>query len=60
MRICVKLLPLLACLPMLNGCTVLAVADAAVSTTVHVGSAVVGSAVDVTKAGVSAVTGSGK
>ncbi|WP_263398760.1 hypothetical protein [Undibacterium oligocarboniphilum] len=36
----------------------LAVADAAVSTTVKVGSAVVGTAVDVTAAGVRAVTSS--
>ncbi|MFZ6673908.1 hypothetical protein [Undibacterium sp. RuTC16W] len=43
-----------------SGCTVLAVADAAVSTTVKVGSAVVGTAVDVTAAGVRAVTSSNK
>ncbi|MEB0214663.1 hypothetical protein [Undibacterium sp. CCC3.4] len=42
----------------LNGCTVLAIADVAVATTVKVGGAVVGTAVDVTKAGVGAVTGS--
>lgn len=42
----------------LNACTVLAVADAVVSTTVKVGSAVVGAAIDVTKAGVHAVTSS--
>jgi hypothetical protein len=42
----------------LNACTVLAVADAVVSTTVKVGSAVVGTAIDVTKAGVHAVTSS--
>lgn len=49
----------LSCLT-LNGCTVLAVADAAVSTTVKVGSAVVGTAVDVTRAGVKAVTNDDK
>lgn len=49
---CVFLLSLLS----LNGCTVIAIADAAVSTTVKVGSAVVGTAVDVTLAGVRAVT----
>jgi hypothetical protein len=49
---CVFLLSLLS----LNGCTVIAIADAAVSTTVKVGSAVVGTAVDVTRAGVRAVT----
>lgn len=42
----------------LNACTVLAVADAVVSTTVKAGSAVVGTAIDVTKAGVHAVTSS--
>ncbi|WP_325393482.1 hypothetical protein [Undibacterium sp.] len=42
----------------LSGCTVLAIADVAVATTVKVGGAVVGTAVDVTKAGVDAVTGS--
>ncbi|MBC3910003.1 hypothetical protein [Undibacterium umbellatum] len=36
----------------------IAIADAAVSTTVKVGSAVVGTAVDVTRAGVRAVTSS--
>lgn len=57
---------LLCCLSILlgslsaSGCTVIAIADAAVSTTVKVGSAVVGTAVDVTAAGVHAVTGSGK
>ncbi|MCU6433505.1 hypothetical protein LPB67_06885 [Undibacterium sp. Jales W-56] len=45
---------------LINGCTVLAVADAAVSTTVKVGSAVVGTAVDVTAAGVRTVTNSNK
>ncbi len=49
---CVFLLSLLS----LSGCTVIAIADAAVSTTVKVGSAVVGTAVDVTRAGVRAVT----
>lgn len=42
----------------LQACVVIAVADAAVSTTVKVGSAVVGTAVDVTRAGVRAATGS--
>ncbi|MFZ6752943.1 hypothetical protein ACO0KY_06150 [Undibacterium sp. Dicai25W] len=60
MRPSAKLFSLLACVLSLNACTVLAIADAAVSTTVHVGSAVVGTAVDVTKAGVGAVAGSGK
>ena len=49
---------LLLCMLSLNACTVLAVADAIVSTTVKVGSAVVGAAIDVTKAGVHAVTSS--
>ncbi|MFZ6658848.1 hypothetical protein [Undibacterium sp. TJN19] len=48
----------LLCLLSLNGCTVIAIADAAVSTTVKVGSAVVGTAIDVTRAGVRTVTGS--
>ncbi|MDO8702851.1 MAG: hypothetical protein Q7J77_10540 [Undibacterium sp.] len=48
----------LLCVFILNGCTVLAVADAVVSTTVKVGSAVVGTAIDVTRAGVHAVTSS--
>ena len=50
-------LSLQACL---SGCSVLAVADAAVtvvSTTVSVGATVVGTAVDVTAAGVKAVAG---
>lgn len=47
---------LLFCLFSLSGCTVIAIADAAVSTTVKVGSAVVGTAVDVTRAGVRAIT----
>lgn len=53
------LLCCISCLT-LNGCTVIAVADAAVSTTVKVGSAVVGTAVDVTRAGVKAATGGDK
>ncbi|MFZ6863116.1 hypothetical protein ACO0K7_10830 [Undibacterium sp. Ji67W] len=60
MRTCTKIFLFLTYTLSLNGCTVLAIADAAVSTTVHVGTAVVGTAVDVTKAGVGAVTGSGK
>jgi hypothetical protein len=44
----------------LNGCTVIAIADVAVSTTVKLGGAVVGTAIDVTKAGVDVVTGSSK
>jgi hypothetical protein len=48
----------LLCLFSLNGCTVIAVADAVVSTTVKAGAAVVGSAIDVTRAGVKAATGS--
>ena len=51
---------MLTCMLTLGGCTVLAVADAAVSTTVTVGSAVVGTAIDVTRAGVGVVTGGGK
>ena len=63
-----KLGTLIVCVTtLLNGCAVIAVADAVVSTTVtvgsavvgttvNVGSAVVGSAVDVTRAGVRAAT----
>ncbi|MBC3936531.1 hypothetical protein H8K47_14265 [Undibacterium sp. CY7W] len=59
MKTTIQRLTLLACgLIALNGCTVIAIADAAVSTTVKVGSAVVGTAVDVTAAGVKAVTNS--
>ncbi|MBC3886294.1 hypothetical protein H8K27_14255 [Undibacterium sp. FT31W] len=58
MRTCISGLLFLLCIFSLNGCTVLAVADAAVSTTVKVGSAVVGTAVDVTAAGVRTVTSS--
>lgn len=43
----------------LSACAVVSVVDTAVSTTVKVGGAVVGTAVDVTQAGVHAVTGSG-
>jgi len=39
----------------LSGCAVVAVADAVVATTVNVGSAVINTAVDVTRAGVHAV-----
>ncbi len=53
---CIRLLLFLALVNMLSACTVIAIADAAVSTTVKVGSAVVGTAVDVTAAGVKAVT----
>lgn len=51
----------LAILPGLNGCAVVAVADAAVTvvaTTVKVGATVVETTVDVAAAGVKAVTGS--
>ena len=58
MRTCVSHLTLLLCILTLNACTVLAVADAVVSTTVKVGSAVVGTAIDITRAGVHAVAGS--
>ncbi|WP_423681892.1 hypothetical protein [Undibacterium sp. WLHG33] len=47
---------LLLCVFPLNACTVLAIADVAATTTVKVGGAVVGTAVDVTAAGVKAVT----
>lgn len=60
MRACAKHFLLLLCAFTLNACTVLAIADAVVSTTVKVGSAVVGTAIDVTKAGVHAVTSSDK
>ncbi|MBR7792576.1 hypothetical protein KDM87_08210 [Undibacterium sp. FT147W] len=46
----------LLCVFPLSACTVIAIADTAVSTTVKVGGAVVGTAVDVTAAGVKAVT----
>ena len=58
MRRLALILSLVACL---SGCSVLAVADAAVTvvaTTVSVGATVVGPAVDVTAAGVKAVAGS--
>ena len=58
MRRLALILSLLDCLP---GCSVLAVADGAVTvvaTTVSVGATVVGTAVDVTAAGVKAVAGS--
>lgn len=58
MRTCLFRFALITCLLTLNACTVLAIADAVVSTTVKVGSAVVGTAIDVTKAGVHAVTSS--
>lgn len=50
-----------ALLVMLNGCAVVAVADAAVSvvaTTVKVGASVVGTGVDVASSGIKAATGS--
>jgi hypothetical protein len=43
----------------LSACVVVSVADTLVSTTVKVGGAVVGTAVDVAQAGVHVVTGSG-
>jgi len=51
----------LCLLPLLSGCAVVAVADAAVTvaaTTVKIGATVVETAVDVTAAGVRAVAGS--
>lgn len=53
---CIRYAVFLALCNQLSACTVIAIADAAVSTTVKVGSAVVGTAVDVTAAGVKAVT----
>ncbi len=53
---CIRFAVFLALCNQLSACTVIAIADAAVSTTVKVGSAVVGTAVDVTAAGVKAVT----
>lgn len=58
MQTCICRCTFLLSLLSLSGCTVIAIADAAVSTTVKVGSAVVGTAVDVTRAGVRAVTSS--
>lgn len=55
-----RLALILSLLASLSGCSVLAVADAAVTvvaTTVSVGATVVGTAVDVTAAGVKAVAG---
>lgn len=60
LRTCIFRFALLICSLSLNACTVIAIADAAVSTTVKVGSAVVGTAIDVTKAGVDVITGSSK
>lgn len=57
MQTCIYRLAFLLFSFALCGCTVLAIADVAVATTVKVGGAVVGTAVDVTKAGVDAVTG---
>lgn len=56
MRTCITRMFLLLCVFPLNACTVLAIADVAATTTVKVGGAVVGTAVDVTAAGVKAVT----
>ncbi|WP_371324154.1 hypothetical protein VX159_01100 [Dechloromonas sp. ZY10] len=56
-----RLYAALCLLPLLSGCSVIAVADAAVTvaaTTVKVGATVVETAVDVTAAGVRAVAGS--
>lgn len=58
MRTPIEYLGLLFCVLTLNACTVLAVADAVVSTTVKVGSTVVGTAIDVTKVGLHAATSS--
>lgn len=58
MQTCIFRLAFLLCSLALSGCTVLAIADVAVSTTVKVGGAVVGTAIDVTKAGVNAVADS--
>jgi len=56
MRTCISRMFFLLCVFPLSACTVIAIADVAVSTTVKVGGAVVGTAVDVTAAGVKAVT----
>ena len=53
MKPCINTLGFLLCLMSLNGCVVVAAADAVATTTVKVGAAVVGTAVDVTAAGVS-------
>jgi hypothetical protein len=61
MRIVVLRFGLLLGTFLLNACTVLAIADVAVSTTVKLGGAVVGAAIDVTSAGVGVIAGrSGK
>lgn len=53
---CIRYAVFLGLVNTLSACTVIAIADAAVSTTVKVGSAVVGTTVDVTAAGVRALT----
>ena len=60
MRTCATYQLLLLYVLTLNACTILAVADAVVSTTIKVGSAIVGTAIDVIKDGVHAVTSSDK
>lgn len=57
MRLFVQIITILLLSLHLSACVVVSVADTVVSTTVKVGGAVVGTAVDVTRAGVHAVTG---
>jgi hypothetical protein len=59
-RTCIFRVALLLCSLSLNACTVIAIADVAVSTTVKLGGAVVGTAIDVTKAGIDVATGGSK
>lgn len=58
MKTCISATILLACTLMLSGCTVIAIADTVATTAVKAGGAVVGTAIDVTRAGVKAATSS--
>jgi len=60
LKTCKLAIIFLSCQLCLSACTVIAVTDAVVSTTVKAGAAVAGTAIDVTRAGVRAATGSNK
>ena len=58
MKPCIHILTLLLSSVILSGCTAIAIVDTVATTTVKAGGAVIGTAIDVTRAGVRAVTSS--
>ncbi|GGX50591.1 hypothetical protein [Undibacterium squillarum] len=58
MKPCIHIATLLLSSLMISGCTAIAIVDTVATTTVKAGGAVIGTAIDVTRAGVRAVTSS--